>query len=78
MGPLTPNIAIATVGFVTDSTADLDVPPYDAVIVVGIVPPTTRVEIMKVTLVDPLDPNTGPRDPNSEADDPHSPFPPEE
>lgn len=53
MGPLTPKFAVATVGCVTDSTADLDAPPYVAMIVAGSVPPTTRVEIMNVALVDP-------------------------
>ena len=53
LGPLTPKCAVAVVGLVTDNTADADAPPYDALIVTGIVPPTTRVEIMNVELVDP-------------------------
>jgi hypothetical protein len=52
-GPLTPNRAVATDGFVTDNVADIEAPPYDAVIVTGIVPPTARVPTTNVELDEP-------------------------
>jgi hypothetical protein len=52
-GPVTPKLAIATLGRVTESTADADAPPYDPVMVPDIVPPTVRVEIVKGALADP-------------------------
>ena len=53
VGPETPNLAIATDGFVTDKTTDIDAPPYDAVIVAEAPPPPGRVEIENVVLVSP-------------------------
>jgi len=53
VGPVTPNLAIATDGFVTDKTADTDAPPYDAVIVAESPPPPGRVEIENLVLVSP-------------------------
>ena len=53
VGPLTPNLAVATEGFVTDKTADMDAPPYDAVIVAESPPPPGRVEIENLVLVSP-------------------------
>jgi hypothetical protein len=53
VGPVTPNLAVATVGFVTDREADADAPPYDPVTVPAIVPPTSRVETMNVAVAEP-------------------------
>jgi hypothetical protein len=53
VGPVTPKLAVATVGLVTDNPADADTPPYDAVIVPAIVPPTALVVAVNVALVDP-------------------------
>jgi hypothetical protein len=53
VAPVTPKFAVATVGSVTDSTADADVPANVPVIVAEMVPPTARVEIVNVALADP-------------------------
>jgi hypothetical protein len=53
VGPVTPKRAVATVGRVTESTADADVPPYDPLMVPEIVPPTALVEIVNIALADP-------------------------
>ena len=53
VGPVTPNLAMATDGFVTDNTADADAPSYDPVIVAEAPPPPSRVEIENVALVSP-------------------------
>jgi hypothetical protein len=53
VGPVTPKLAVATVGGVTDKTADADAPPYDALIVPAIVPPTALVAIVNVALAAP-------------------------
>jgi hypothetical protein len=53
VGPVTPKLAVAIVGWVTESTADADAPPYDPMTVPAIVPPTVLVEMMNVALVDP-------------------------
>jgi hypothetical protein len=50
VGPLTPKLAVATVGRVTVKAADADAPPYDALIVPEIVPPTALVAIVNVAL----------------------------
>jgi hypothetical protein len=50
VGPLTPKLAVATVGWVTVKAADADAPPYDALIVPAIVPPTALVAIVNVAL----------------------------
>ena len=50
VGPLTPKLAVATVGRVTVKAADADAPPYDALIVPVIVPPTALVAIVNVAL----------------------------
>jgi len=52
-GPVTPKFATATVGAVTDSAADDDTPPNDAVMIVAIVPPTALVTTVNVALVAP-------------------------
>ena len=54
VGPVTPNLAVATDGFVTVRTADNDAPPYDPVIVAETPPAPDRVEIENVALVSPL------------------------
>jgi hypothetical protein len=54
VGPVTPKLAVATVGCVTESTADADAPPYEPLMVLGIVPPTVLVEIVNVALVEPV------------------------
>jgi hypothetical protein len=53
VGPVMPNLAVATVGGVTDNTADADAPPYDPLIVPAIVPPTALVAIVNVALAAP-------------------------
>jgi hypothetical protein len=52
VGPVTPKLAVATVGRVTASVAEADPPPNDAVIVAVIVPPTARVDTGNVAVVD--------------------------
>jgi len=52
-GPETPKLAVATVGRVTESTADAEAPPYEPLIVAEIVPPTALVEMTKVALAEP-------------------------
>lgn len=52
-GPVTPKFAVACVGRVTANTAEADIPAYDALIVAEIVPPTARVVMVNVALVDP-------------------------
>jgi hypothetical protein len=52
-GPVTPNLAVATVGRVTESETDADEPPYEPVIVAAIVPPTVRVTAVNVAVVVP-------------------------
>lgn len=52
-GPVTPKLAVAVVGRVTESAADADAPPYEPVIVAAIVPPTTRVRIVNAVVVAP-------------------------
>jgi hypothetical protein len=54
VGPVTPKLAVAMVGLVTESVAEDDDPPYDAVTELAMVPPTARVEIVNIALVDPL------------------------
>jgi hypothetical protein len=51
--PLTPKLAVATVGGPTDSTADADAPPYEPLIVAVMVAVTTRVETVNVAVLDP-------------------------
>ena len=51
--PLTPKLAVATVGGSTESTADADAPPYEPLTVAVIVAVTTRVETVKVAVLDP-------------------------
>ncbi len=53
VAPVTPKLAVATVGGVTESTADFESPPYDPVMVAETVPPTARVKAEKVALVEP-------------------------
>ena len=53
VGPETPKFAVATVGRVTESTADAEAPPYEPLIVAGIVPPTALVEMTNVALAEP-------------------------
>jgi hypothetical protein len=53
VGPLTPKLAVATVGRVTESIAEAEPPPYEPLMVPTIVPPTALVEMMNVALVDP-------------------------
>lgn len=53
VGPVTPKFAVATVGCVTATTTDADAPSYVAVIVLEIVPPTTRVKALNVPVVAP-------------------------
>jgi hypothetical protein len=53
VGPVTPKLAVAAVGGVTDSTTDFEAPPYEPLIVAEIVPPTARVEIVNVALTEP-------------------------
>src|SRR2546425_9718927 len=48
VGPETPKFAVATVGRVTESTADAEAPPYEPLIVAGVVPPTGLVEMTNV------------------------------
>jgi len=52
-GPVTPKLAVATVGRVTESAADAVAPPYDPVIVAAIVPPTARVRAVNDVVVAP-------------------------
>lgn len=52
-GSVTPKLAVATIDRVTESTTDADAPPYDAAMVLAIVPPTVLVSIMNVVLADP-------------------------
>jgi len=51
--PETPKLAIATVGRVTDRTADAEAPPYEPVIVFDTVAATVRVDTVNVALVAP-------------------------
>ena len=53
VGPVTPNLAMATGDFVTDKTADADAPPYDPVIVAEAPPSPGRVAIENVAPVAP-------------------------
>lgn len=53
VSPVTPKLAVATVGGVTEIAADADAPPYDPVIVLAIVPPTVLVRTKNVALDDP-------------------------
>jgi hypothetical protein len=53
VGPVTPKLAVATVGGITDTEADIEAPPYDPVIVLDMAPPTVRVKAEKVALVAP-------------------------
>jgi len=53
VGPVTPKFAVATVGCVIETTTDADAPSYVAVIVLGMVPPTTRVKALNVPVVAP-------------------------
>jgi hypothetical protein len=53
VGPLTPKLAVATVGSVMASTAEAVPPPYDAPMVAVAAPPTALVAIENVALVDP-------------------------
>ena len=43
VGPVTPKLAVATVGRVIESTVDADTPPYAPATVAAMVPPTARV-----------------------------------
>ena len=52
-GPVTPKLAVAVVGRVTERVADADAPPYDPLIVAAIVPPTVRVTTVNVAVVAP-------------------------
>ena len=52
-GPVTPKLAVAVVGRVTESAADADAPPYEPVIVAPIVPPTARVRTVNAVVVAP-------------------------
>jgi len=54
VGPVTPKLAVATVCPVTESVAEADAPPYDALTELAMVPPTARVEIVNIAVVDPL------------------------
>jgi hypothetical protein len=58
VGPVTPKLAVASVGFVTESVADAVPPPYAAVSVPAIVPPTSLVMTVKVALDAPADTTT--------------------
>jgi hypothetical protein len=53
LGPVTPNRAVATSGPVTESAADDETPPKDAVIVADIAPLTARVAAENAALVEP-------------------------
>jgi hypothetical protein len=53
LGPLTPKLAVATVGFVTEIDAVAVDPPYEPVTVPEIVPPTLLVSTENVALIDP-------------------------
>jgi hypothetical protein len=53
VGPVTPKLAVATVGRVTESTVDADTPPYAPATVAAIVPPTARVWTVNVALDTP-------------------------
>ena len=53
-GPETPKLAVATVGRMTESTADAEAPPYEPLIVVEMVPPTALVEMTNVALAEPV------------------------
>ena len=52
-GPVTPKLAVAVVGRVTESVTDADAPPYDPLMVTAIVPPTARVTTVNVAVVAP-------------------------
>ena len=52
-GPVTPKLAVAVVGRVTESATDADAPPYEPVIVAAIVPPTARVRTVNAVVVAP-------------------------
>ena len=54
VAPVTPKLAVATVGAVMETTTEADVPPYDPVIVLDTVPPTVLVKAEKVALVAPV------------------------
>ena len=56
VGPVMPKLAVATVGAVMATATDMDVPPYDAVMMLEMVPATDRVNAENVALVAP--PNT--------------------
>lgn len=53
VGPVTPKRAVATVGGVTDSVANAEVPRYVPVTVLDIEPATARVDAVNVALADP-------------------------
>jgi hypothetical protein len=53
VGPVTPKLAVATVGFVTERTADAEPPPKEPLIVAETVPPTAFVEAANVAVVVP-------------------------
>jgi len=53
VGPVTPKFAVAAIGRVTESMADTEVPPYVAVMVATMVPPTARVAIVNDAAVNP-------------------------
>ena len=52
-GPVTPKLAVAVDGRVTDSVADAEAPPYEPLMVAVIVPPTTLVTAENVAVVLP-------------------------
>jgi hypothetical protein len=52
-GPVTPKLAIATAGLVTDRTAEADAPPYEPLMVVDIAPPTSLVVTPNIALAAP-------------------------
>jgi hypothetical protein len=52
-GPLTPKLAVAVVGRVTESVADAEAPPYEPLMVAAIVPPTVRVTTVNVAVAAP-------------------------
>jgi hypothetical protein len=53
VGPVTPKFAVAVVGGVIATTTDAELPSYEPVIVLEIVPPTPRVNAENVVLVAP-------------------------
>jgi hypothetical protein len=53
VGPVTPKLAVATVGFVTDRTADARPPPYAPLIVPSVVVLTTRVDTPNTAAEEP-------------------------